>query len=112
MAITKRDLVKRISEQTGQKQNVTRIIIQQFLDEIIEELSSGNRIEFREFGVFDVVRKRARLARNPQTGEKVQVPAKTVVHFKVGRIMKERVREAIPTGSKKPVPESPPESTP
>ena len=58
---------------------------------IIEELALGNRLEFREFGVFDIVHKKPRIARNPRTGETVHVPAKRMVHFKVGRLMKKRV---------------------
>ncbi|MBN1256070.1 MAG: integration host factor subunit beta [Planctomycetes bacterium] len=91
MATTKRELVKRIAKMTGQKQDVTKEIIQTFLGQIIEELALGNRLEFREFGVFDIVHKKPRIARNPRTGETVNVPAKRMVHFKVGRLMKKRV---------------------
>jgi nucleoid DNA-binding protein len=80
---------------TGQKQHVARQIVQNFLDEMIAELGRGHRLEFREFGIFDVVFKKPRTARNPRTGELVQVPAKAVVHFKPGRLMKAKVREAI-----------------
>src|SRR5476651_761882 len=93
MATTKRELVKRVAENTGQKQNVAKEIIQRFLDEIVDELAHGHRLEFREFGIFDTIQKRERLARNPRTGQTVTVPAKTVVYFKVGRLMKVRVRE-------------------
>ena len=92
MATTKRELVKRVAKKTGHKQNVAKEIIQTFLDEVIEELARGNRLEFREFGVFDTIQKKERVARNPRTGETVRVPKKTVVHFKVGRLMKEKVR--------------------
>lgn len=92
MATTKRELVKRVAENTGHKQNVAKEIIQRFLDEIVDELSQGHRLEFREFGIFDTIQKRARIARNPRTGQTVTVPAKTVVSFKVGRLMKARVR--------------------
>ena len=93
MATTKRELVKRVAETTGQQQNVAKEIIQRFLDEIVEELAQGRRLEFREFGIFDTIQKRERLARNPRTGKTVTVPAKTVVYFKVGRTMKARVKE-------------------
>jgi integration host factor subunit beta len=89
--ITKKELVSRIAEQTGQTKVVTKDIIQMFLDEIIEELGRGNRLEFREFGVFEIKERAARKAQNPRTLEKVHVPAKRVVKFKVGRLMKERV---------------------
>lgn len=94
MATTKRELVKRIAKMTNNKQEVTKEIIQSFLDQIIEELAAGNRLEFREFGVFDIVHKKPRVARNPRTGETVHVPAKRMVHFKVGRLMKKKVMNA------------------
>jgi integration host factor subunit beta len=93
MATTKRELVRRVAETTGQKQNIAKEIIQHFLDEIVDELARGHRLEFREFGIFDTIQKRARTARNPRTGQTVSVPAKTVVYFKVGRLMKARVKE-------------------
>lgn len=91
--ITKKELVNRIAETTQQTKVVVKDIIQRFLDEIITELSSGNRLEFREFGVFEVRERAARRAQNPRTLEKVYVPAKRVVKFKVGRMMRERVCE-------------------
>jgi len=95
MVVSKRDLVKKISELTGQYQSVVRTIVQCSLDQIIEELSKGNRIEFRDFGVFEVVEKKARVARNPRTGEVVNLPKRTVVHFKTGRLMKEKVKKLV-----------------
>ena len=89
--VTKKELVSRIADRTGQTKVVTKDIIQMFLDEIIGELGKGNRLEFREFGVFEIKERAARKAQNPRTLEKVKVPAKRVVKFKVGRMMKERV---------------------
>ncbi len=89
--ITKKDLVNRIADKTGETKVITKNIIQMFLDEIIGELAGGNRLEFRDFGVFEVKPRRARRAQNPRTLEKVAVPPKRVVKFKVGRIMRERV---------------------
>jgi len=89
--ITKKELVNRIADRTGQTKVVTKEIIQQFLDEVIRELGNGNRLEFREFGVFEIKSRAARRAQNPRTLEKVSVPAKKVVKFKVGRLMKQRV---------------------
>jgi integration host factor subunit beta len=66
-------------------------LVQMFLDEIIEELAKGHRLEFREFGVFEVRDRAARRAQNPRTLEKVAVPAKRVVKFKVGRTMRAKV---------------------
>jgi integration host factor subunit beta len=89
--VTKKELVARIADATGQTKVVTKNIIQTFLDEIIDELGHGNRLEFREFGVFEIQERAARKALNPRTREKVGVPARHVVKFKVGRLMKERV---------------------
>ncbi|MBI1849344.1 MAG: integration host factor subunit beta [Planctomycetes bacterium] len=86
--ITKQDLVQRISDRMGEKKVTTKSVIQEFIDEIIEELEKGNRLEFREFGVFELKERAARKARNPQTGDTVYVPSKVVVHFKPGRKMK------------------------
>ena len=91
--ITKKELVSRIADKTGQTKVVTKEVIQLFLDEIINELGAGNRLEFREFGVFEIKERAARKAQNPRTLEKVNVPAKKVVKFKVGRLMKARVSE-------------------
>jgi nucleoid DNA-binding protein len=90
-ATTKRELVRRISEETGLGRTAVRQVVQSFLDDIVDELAKGRRIEFRDFGVFDVVHRKARSARNPRTGESIEVPPKTVVHFRQGRQMKERV---------------------
>lgn len=94
VTITKKELVNRIADRTGQTKVVTKEIIQLFLDQIILELSRGNRLEFRDFGVFEVKSRKARRAQNPRTLEKVDVPPKKVVKFKVGRVMREKVSEA------------------
>ena len=92
--ITKKDLVDRIAESQAQKRVVVKRIVQQFLDEIIDELSRGNRLEFRDFGVFEVRQRKARIAQNPKTLAKVRVPPKKTVKFKVGRLMKEKLQDA------------------
>ncbi len=89
--ITKKELVNRIAEETGVTKVVAKDIIQAFLDSIISELAAGNRLEFREFGVFETKERAARRAQNPRTLEKVSVPAKRIVKFKVGRLMRKRV---------------------
>ena len=94
--VTKKDLVDRIAEHTGNKRVVVKRIVQHFLDEIIEELGSGNRLEFRDFGVFELRDRAARIAQNPKTMEKVRVPEKRTVKFKVGRLMKEHLHNAHP----------------
>jgi integration host factor subunit beta len=88
---TKKELVGRIADQTGLTKVVVKQVLQSFLDEIVEELAQGNRLEFREFGVFEVKERRARRAQNPRTLQKVEVPAKRIVKFKVGREMRAKV---------------------
>ncbi|MGE4614739.1 MAG: HU family DNA-binding protein [Planctomycetota bacterium] len=90
--VTKRDLVQRISENTKVQQQKAKEVIQGFLDEIIAELASGNRLEFRDFGVFEPKAKAPRTARNPRTGARIQVPEKITVKFKAGRMMKEKMQ--------------------
>ncbi len=91
--ITKKELVDRIAEQTGSKRVLVKKIVQIFLDEIIDELGNGNRLEFRDFGVFEAKVRAARTAQNPKTLERVPVPSKRTVRFKVGRLMKQRLME-------------------
>lgn len=91
--ITKKELVLRIAERTQQKQTITRDIIQLFIDEVIHELASGNRLELRDFGVFEVKTRRARKARNPKTGQEVRVPEKRVVSIKPGKKMKDLINK-------------------
>ncbi len=91
--VTKRELVQRIAEKTGVQQISAKDVIQSFLDEIISELAKGNRLEFRDFGVFEPKSKAHRVARNPRTGDKVEVPQKTTVKFKVGRLMKKLIQK-------------------
>ena len=91
--ITKKELVDRIADQTKTKRVTVKKIVQEFLDEMIQELGRGNRLEFRDFGVFETKSRAARIAQNPKTLERVQVPPKRTVKFKVGRLMKQRLAE-------------------
>jgi len=89
--ITKKELIDRIAERTQAKRVLVKAAVQNFLDEVIFELGKGNRLEFRDFGVFEVKERAARTAQNPQTLEKIQVPAKRRVKFKMGRLMKQKL---------------------
>lgn len=89
--ITKRDLIEQIAERTGQPRAHVKATLQHCLDIIIDELAAGKRIEFRDFGVFEIRDRAARMAQNPRTLERVPVPAKRSVKFKVGRMMQKRV---------------------
>src|SRR3954451_22238146 len=90
--VTKKEIVKQISERNGLTQLKTKDIVQQTFDAIVETLIEVGRIELRNFGVFEVKMRKARKARNPRTGEKVDVEPKKVVTFKPGKEMEERVR--------------------
>jgi len=89
--VTKKEIVKQISERIGLTQLKTKEIVQLTFDAIVDTLLEDKRIELRNFGVFEVKQRKARKARNPRTGEKVDVPAKNVVTFKPGKEMEERV---------------------
>ncbi len=93
--VTKKELIDRIAEQTGSKRVVVKRVVQSFLDSMIEELGHGNRLEFRDFGVFEAKERAARIAQNPKTLERVHVPPKRTVKFKVGRLMKKRLQEGF-----------------
>jgi len=90
--VTKKEIVKQISEEIGLTQLKTKEIVQKTFDSIVETLVRDGRIELRNFGVFEVKKRAARKARNPRTGEKVYVAEKFVVTFKPGKEMEEKVR--------------------
>ncbi len=89
--VTKKELIDRITESTQAKRVLVKATVQNFLDEVVSELAKGNRLEFRDFGVFETAMRAARVAQNPKTQEQVHVPAKRTVKFKMGRIMKEKM---------------------
>ena len=94
--VTKKELIDRIADATGEKRVAVKKIVGSFLDSIVLELGKGNRLEFRDFGVFEVKHRRARKAQNPKTLEPVHVPPKRTVKFKVGRAMKAALSEDAP----------------
>src|SRR5207247_9925588 len=89
--ITKKELIDRIADSTQAKRVQVKKIVQQFLDEVVAELGKGNRLEFRDFGVFETKLRKARKAQNPKTLEPLEVAEKRNVKFKVGRLMKQRL---------------------
>ena len=90
--MTKKEIVKQISEKLSVPQLTIKEIVQLTFDSIIETLIQHGRIELRNFGVFEVKKRKGRDARNPRSGEKVKVPPKVVVTFKPGKEMEEMVR--------------------
>lgn len=97
--MTKKEIVKQIADKIGLTQLKTKKIVQHTFDAIVDTLLEVGRIELRNFGVFEVKQRKARKARNPRTGDRVDVPPKTVVTFKPGKEMEERVRNLthVPT---------------
>jgi len=90
--VTKKEIVKQIADAIGETQLRTKDIVQRTFKAIVDTLMEQGRIELRNFGVFEVKQRKARKARNPRTGEKVEVPPKCVVTFKPGKDMEEQVR--------------------
>jgi integration host factor subunit beta len=90
---TKKDLIDRIADTTQQRRADVKRTVQAFLDQVIDELGRGNRLEFRDFGVFEIKERAPRVAQNPKTLERVHVPARRTVKFKVGRLMRETLSQ-------------------
>lgn len=87
----RRDLVAKIAEKTGYRQDDAKIIVEEVLKGISQSLARGERVELRGFGVFKVKKRQPRQGRNPKTGEIVSIPARKVIHFKAGKELKELV---------------------
>lgn len=86
---TKKDLIERVAQETGLPRAEVRQAVQSFLEHVIDELAKGNRLEFRDFGVFETRERAGRVAQNPKTLERVSVPPRRSVRFKVGRLMQQ-----------------------
>jgi integration host factor subunit beta len=86
---TKKDLIERVAAETDISRTDVRRAVQSFLDHVIAELARGNRLEFRDFGVFEIRERAGRVAQNPKTLERVAVPPRKSVRFKVGRLMQQ-----------------------
>src|SRR5437016_3589052 len=102
--MTKKDMAKAIAEEMGVLLTQAQQIVQKVLDGITETLVQEGRIELRNFGVFEVKERRPRRARNPRTGQRVDVPARLVVSFRPGRTMEQRVGQLknLPRGGMTP----------
>lgn len=103
MTLTKRDLVMRISGETGLVQQQVQDVLQKTLDYISEALSNGDKVELRNFGVFEVKVRKARVGRNPNRPETdVPIPQRAVVKFKAGKEMRADVLQLSPSGTPEP----------
>ena len=97
LAVTKKEIVKTISEKLGLTQLKTKEIVQKTFDAIVETLVEERRIELRNFGVFEVKVRKARIGRNPNAPENdVRIPPRAVVKFKPGKEMREAVLKLTP----------------
>ncbi len=90
--MTKKEIVSKVSEITGFKQTDVKNVVQKTLDVIIESLVIGEKVELRNFGIFKVKFRKARIGRNPRTGETVPVSPRKVAIFKPGLTMKKEVK--------------------
>jgi len=94
--MTKRDLVLRISKETGLAQLDVQTVLQKVLDYMLDSLARGENVEFRNFGVFEVQVRKARIGRNPNNPTHVvTIPSRKIVKFKMGRIMKNRIMKNV-----------------
>jgi nucleoid DNA-binding protein len=102
MTLTKRDLVMRISEETGLIQSQVFEVVQKTLNQITESLAKGDKVELRNFGVFEVKTRKAKIGRNPNRPETdVPIPARSMVKFKAGKEMGAEVLKLTPKLKKK-----------
>ncbi len=93
--MTKKDIITKISDETSLKQIDVKKVVQRTFDIIVENLSKGNKVELRNFGIFKVKTRKGRMGRNPRTGESVSIPDKKVVNFKAGMKMKLDVKKDV-----------------
>ena len=93
--MTRKELTRSVSEDLGIDQSQARLIVQLVLDTVLETLATEGRVELRNFGVFQVQRRAARKARNPRTGEAVDVPERYVVTFRPGLVMEQRISHGL-----------------
>ena len=108
MTLTKRDLVLRICDETGMAQQQVFEIVQKTFDHIIKSLAQGEKVELRNFGIFEVRVRKARTGRNPSApGTEVPIPERCVVKFKAGREMRLEVAKLAPKSAAKPAAQSP-----
>ena len=92
--MTRKEIVKRVTQRTGMPYIRAKVVVEETLNAITDQIVENGRLELRNFGVFEVQTRRERVARNPRTGEKVIVPERKVVVFKPGKLMVKKVKES------------------
>jgi integration host factor subunit beta len=100
--ITKKEIVDRIADAQHVSRAVAKQIVQAFLDEIVNSVVAGHRLEFRDFGVFEVRERGPRIGQNPKTMQAVQVPKRRRLRFKAGRTIKQKLDRSLSPGIKTP----------
>ena len=96
--MTKKDIIRAVSAQYGIRQDLSKRVVQFVFDSIVRSLEKEGRIEFRNFGVFEVKRRSARVARNPRTNEPLRVPPRSVVSFQPGKRLARQAEAFSPAG--------------
>jgi nucleoid DNA-binding protein len=99
--VTKKEIVKAISDETGKTQTIVAEIVAHTIEQIVKTLLKEGRVELRDFGVFQVKCRKARMARNPRTGLQVNIPEKFVVTFKGGKELEARIQDLEEEAAKK-----------
>jgi len=102
--LTKNHIVRTLAEMHEEEIAQTRRIVQGTLDMILESLCRGDKVELRNFGVFEVIERKGRVARNPRSRQEVFIPERKVVKFKPGKLMEERITAPSMKGGIRPVP--------
>lgn len=104
--MTKKRLINSISQEKGIHPNEVRHVIQAFLDKMTDSLSEGDRLEFRDFGVFEVVERKQKIGRNPKkAAEPIVIPARNAVKFTPGKKMRKRIETKDKQSSKRDIKE-------
>ncbi len=98
--ITKKSLIHKISQKKGIHPNDVRVVVQAFLDEMTEVLTLGDRLEFRDFGVFEIVQRKEKIGRNPKNPSvPIKIPARKAVKFTPGKKMKQQIESPNPSST-------------
>ena len=103
--LTKNDIVRTLAEKYELEIASTRRVVQGTLDMVLEALIRGDKIELRNFGVFEVIQRKGRIARNPKSRQEVFIPERKVVKFKPGKLMEERITMPSMKGGIQPAPQ-------
>ena len=111
VTLTKNDIVRTLAEKYELEIASTRRVVQGTLDMVLDALLKGDKVELRNFGVFEVIERKGRIARNPKSREEVFIPERKVVKFKPGKVMEDRITTPSMKGGIQPAPSRKKEST-